>query len=265
MDRWLFPLRIVANETKKRLLILWDYKFDALMNLLIFGLIFMGATFFLGKGHFNLDLLPVQFVGYTMWMYGRMAMRTMSEDLSDEAQTGTLEQMYMAPVAPELLLLGRLLALFLWTSLMILLIAGMLLAAFHIVLPFRWEELPILLCMFCELFGVALLLCGLGLVFKQIATFADLLQQLFLFLTGSLVPISIFPNWLATFARTLPTTQGIIALQAVLFDHQSLAFLWANGSLSLFCLHAFLYIIGGAVTFKVCERYAKRQGLLGQY
>ncbi|GHO47289.1 ABC transporter permease [Ktedonospora formicarum] len=265
MDRWFFSLRMVGNEIKKRLLILWDYKFDALMQLLIFGLIFVGATFFLGKGHFNLELLSVQFVGYTMWMYGRAAMRTMSEDLSDEAQAGTLEQMYMAPVAPELLLLGRLLALFLWTSLMVLLMAGLLITVFHIVLPFRWEELPILLCMFCELFGLALLLSGLGLVFKQISTFADLLQQLFLFLTGSLVPISIFPNWLAVLARTLPTTQGILALQAVLFDHQSLVTLWTTGDLSLLCLHAFLYLGGGIATFRICTRYAKHQGLLGQY
>ncbi|HET8846886.1 MAG TPA: hypothetical protein VFN35_35815 [Ktedonobacteraceae bacterium] len=51
----------------------------------------------------------------------------------------------------------------------------------------------------------------------------------------------------------------------MLFGNQSLVALWTAGSLSLFGLHALVYLVSGVVTFKICARYARRQGLLGQY
>jgi len=86
-----------------------------------------------------------------------------------------------------------------------------------------------------------------------------------LFLTGSLLPVSHFPNWLADIAKTLPITQGIIVLRNIELNGQSLATTWANGSLLWLIVHSAIYLSTGWIIFKWCERIAKRQGSLSQY
>jgi len=108
-------------------------------------------------------------------------------------------------------------------------------------------------------------LTGAALVFKQIGALADLMQNILLFLSGSLVPVAHFPGWLAAVARTLPITQGIIVLREVVLDGQSLPATWMNGSLVWLTVHSVLYCCGGWLVFKLCERVAKQQGSLGQY
>ncbi len=123
----------------------------------------------------------------------------------------------------------------------------------------------ILLITLAGLFGFTLALSGAALVFKQIDALADALQNVLLFVTGALFPISIFPGWLAAIAQTLPITQGIVVLRAVVLNGESLSAALANGSLVYLLIHSALYLCGGWLIFKGCERYARRHGSLGQY
>jgi ABC-2 type transport system permease protein len=254
--------QIMLNETYKRLLIFWDYKFEVVMQLLVIALIFIGTTFFL---HLGTGQLPAQLLGYLVWIYARIILLTMGNEIMEEAQSGTLEQMYMSPIATEWLLLGRMLAQLISTTILALIPATGLLLLLHISIPLRWESLPVLGLTLAGLFGFTLILTGLGLVFKQIDSAADLIQNLLLFLTGSFVPVSLFPGWLEAIARTLPTTQGIIVLRSVTLQGQSLAEVWASGSLGWLIVHTCLYLCTGWLVFKLCERYARRLGSLGQY
>jgi ABC-2 type transport system permease protein len=257
--------RIILNETAKRLLILIDYKFNLLTQLLVLALIFIGATFFLGHGHFDQQQLPAQLLGFIVMFYARIAILETSRDMISEASAGTLEQMYMSPLPSELLLLGRVFALLISTTLMMVLTIGGLALLLNIHLPLNWAGLLILLITLAGLFGFTLALSGAALIFKQIDALADMIQNLLLFATGALVPISLFPNWLAVIAQTLPITQGIVVLRAVLLYSQSLSAVWANGSLLYLLIHSSLYLLGGWLIFKISERYARRRGSLGQY
>src|SRR5258708_7395912 len=111
--------RIILNETAKRLLIMIDYKFNLLTQLLVLALIFIGATFFLGGGHFNQQLLPAQLLGFIVMFYARIAILETSRDMIAEASAGTLEQMYISPLPSEFLLLRRVFALLISPTLMI--------------------------------------------------------------------------------------------------------------------------------------------------
>lgn len=256
---------IICNETYKRLLILWDYKLNIAAQLLTLSLIFIGASYFLGKGHFDASRLPAMMLGYIVYFYARVIILSTGADLISEASAGTLEQIYMSPIAAAWLLLGRMLALLISTTILALIPASGLVLLLHITIPLRWEGLPVLGLALAGLFGFTLVLTGLGLVFKQIDSVADLTQNLLLFMTGSFVPVSLFPGWLEAIARTLPTTQGIIVLRDVMLQGQSLSTTWASGELGWLMLNSSLYLCGGWLIFKLCERYAKRQGSLGQY
>lgn len=254
--------QIMLNETYKRLLIFWDYKFDVLMQLLVIALIFVGTTFFLHLGPLQ---LPAQLLGYLVWIYARIVLLTMGSEIMEEAQSGTLEQMYMSPLRSELLILGQLCARLISTTLMVLIVVLPVALLMHIVVPLTWSSLPVLGLTLSGLFGFALILSGCALVFKQINALGDIAQNLLLFLAGTIVPITIFPAWLANLARLLPTTQGIVVLRDVALHGVSLTAAWQNGELSLLVLLSLLYLGGGWLIFKGCEQFARRRGSLGQY
>lgn len=258
-------LLAMFNETYKRFLIIWDYKFNVLTQLLVIGIIFIGASFFLGNGQFNPQQLTVLFLGYVVWLYARIIIMSTGADLVGEAEAGTLEQMYMTPAHTEVLILGRVLATLLTTTVMVLLTSIVLALVLRISIPLRWEGLVIMGLTLAGLFGFALILGGLTLIFKQVDALADLIQNALLFLTGSLLPINHFPPWLAFIARTLPITQGIDVLRNVLLNGQSLVTTWDNQSLLWLIVNSSVYLIIGWVIFKYSERVAKQQGSLSHY
>lgn len=255
----------IFNETYKRLLIIWTYKFNILMQLVTVGLIFLGLSFLVQGGQFNPQQSASILIGYIVWFYARIVIMSTSGDLMGEAQAGTLEQMYMSPAPTSLLLLGRMFALLVSTTIMVMLptLAIILLLGIHV--PLRWEGLPVLLITLAGLFGFTLILSGAALVFKQIDELADLVQNLLLFLTGSLLPVSHFPGWLEAITKTLPITQGIIVLRNVVLSGQSLLSAWKDDSLIWLLVHSTLYVCAGWIVFKWCESFARKQGSLGQY
>jgi len=258
-------LLAMCNETYKRFMIVWDYKINVITELVMIGVIFIGASFFLGGGQFNPQQLDTLFLGYIVWLYARIVIMSTGGDLVGEAQAGTLEQMYMTPAPTEMLVLGRVFATLITTTVMVFLTGIALILILGLNIPVRWEAFPVMGLTLAGLFGFALMLGGATLVFKRIEALADLIQNALLFLTGSLLPISHFPGWLATFARTLPITQGIDVLRNVELNGQTLTSAWVNGSLIWLVVNSALYLSVGWVVFKWGERIARTQGSLSHY
>ena len=255
----------MLNETYKRLLVVWAYKFNVLMQVILVAIIFIGASFLLGNGQFHPGQLTTLFIGYIVWLYARVLIPTISSDLTDEAQAGTLEQMYMSPAPAEVLLLGRIFAMLITSTILVLLTALGLVLLLHINLPLRWESIPVFILTLIGLCGFTLILGGATLVFKQTESMADLIQNMLMFLTGSLLPIDRFPVWLALIAKTLPITLGIDVLRRILQNGQSLGSVWNDWSLIWLIIHSSIYLSVGWVIFKWCEKIAKKQGTLSQY
>lgn len=253
------------NEIQKRLLIFWDYRFNLIAQLVTVCLIFIGAGFLFGGGQFNPAQLASLLLAYIGWFYARIVILSTGSDLVTEAQAGTLEQMYMSPAPASLLLFGRMLALLISTTFLVVPVAILLVFLLKIPVPLRWEGLPVLLLTLIGLFGFTLILSGVGLVFKQTEALADLIQNLLLFLTGVFLPVERFPAWLGAIARIFPITQGNIVLRDVMLKQQSLASAWNDGSLILLTVHTILYVCVGLLIFKWCEHIAKQAGSLGQY
>lgn len=256
---------VMCNEIYRRFLIIWNYKFNLVMQLVMVALIFLGATFFLGHGQIDPQQAPSMLLGYGVWCYARIILLESSYYLTIEAQSGTLEQMYMSPVSASVLVVGRMIAMLISTTLTLILPVGALAFFLHVHIPLSWASLPILLISLLGLFGLSLILCGAVLVFKQVDNLSDLIQNTLLFLAGTLVPLSSFPGWLAAISKLLPLTQGIVILRDISFSGLSLASTWTNGSLPWLIFQSLLYLGLGWTAFKVCEKVAMHQGLLGQY
>jgi len=259
------PLIAVWNETRKGLLLNWSYRFNTLAEIISMTFIFIGILFFIGDGELKADRMAPALIGYVIWFFAMSSITSMSFALTEEAQSGTLEQMFMGPSDSSVILLGRALATTLWGIFQIAVIGLALVLILRISLPLRWQGLPVLILTVLGLTGLGFIVGGLTLVFKHVNAFAFTVQNLLLFVNGALVPVSRLPDWLATFARLLPTTEGIIVLRNVLLNAQSLRLAWDDGSLSYLTLHSLVFFGGGLLFFKWCEHIARSQGSLGQY
>ena len=253
------------NETHKGLLLHWEYRINLLGQLVIVMLIFVGVIYLMGQGEVKPDQMVSALIGYVVWYYAFIAISDMSQALMEEARTGTLEQMYMSPTSPWILLLGRVFANLVITTLTAAIMVLSMVMIFSLELPLSWAALPVLVVTLSGVFGFGFLIGGATLIYKNVVSIGNLLQNLLVFLNGTLVSVDKFPAWLRLFAESLPTTLGIELLREVTIEGRSLAAVWRDGGLPILCGHSSLYLIVGIAVFKLCERRAKRQGALGQY
>lgn len=258
-------LGILLNETHKGLLLSWSYKFNLLTMMLTLGFVFIGIAFFMGRGDLDRAAIPSALLGYLMWFYALTAIGNMSWDLREEAQTGTLEQRYLSPAPTVLIQLGRAFSNLITTTVIIIIFTLVLIYLLGVTLPLRLAGLPVFVLTMVGLYGFGLLIGGATLIFKQVESLANLVQNMLLFLNGAFLPVDRLPSWLAAIAHTLPTTQGIVVMRKVVLEDASLLDVWSDGSLVWLLLHSLLYFTVGWVVFSLCERKARRDGLLGQY
>lgn len=255
----------ILGETRKGLLITWTYRANAAVTIFTLGCVFVGIGFLMGGGELNPEQLTSTLLGYLVWFYALMAIGDIAWGLRGEMQTGTLEQMSMSPLSVGLLLLGRSLANFLVSTIQVCIIGGAMYLIADIRIPMRWEGLLVLALTLAGIYGSGFIVAGATLVYKQFESFANLMQNGLLFLSGALLPVDDMPGWLAAIARTLPSTQGIVVLRRVILDGRSLVAVWQDGSLVWLIVHSAIYLTAGWLFFSVCEQFAKRQGSLGQY
>jgi ABC-2 type transport system permease protein len=255
---------VLANEIHKGLLHMWRYKVNLLAQVAMFSLLFVGIAFLVGGGRMDVVALPSMIVGFIVWYYAFMAILSMSASLATEAQTGTLEQAYISPAPPEWIFVGRALATFVSTSLMAAVMIGVALLS-GLRFPWSASALPVFLMTLAGVFGFGFMIGGATLAFKRVDAVGNLVQNMLLFMNGTLLPVEQFPGWMTAVSNTLPTTLGISALRAVTIEQQRLPSLWHDGTLSTLALHSTAYLVAGWLIFKWCERHARWQGTLGHY
>jgi ABC-2 type transport system permease protein len=171
----------------------------------------------------------------------------------------------MSTMPIGLLLIGRTLATVVITTVEVAVAFVPLALLLGIRLPWTWEILPLGALTLAGLYGFGYIVGGATLIFKQVESLANLLQNLLLFLNGALLPVALLPPVVERFALALPSTWGIIALRQAMFEGATLATLWADGVLPHLLLNTAVYFVGGLILYQLCETYARRRGLLGQY
>lgn len=256
---------IFFNESLKGLLLMWKYRFNLLAQLGMFCFLFVGVGFLMGEGQIQSQELPGIMVGFMVWFFAFMAINQLSIALIGEAQIGTLEQMYMSPAPPEWLLLGRVFCSFTTTSISACLMGAVLFGILNVHFPLSISLMVVFLITLAGVFGFGFLLGGLTLVYKQVGAFTSIIQNMLIFMNGTLLPVEKFPPWMWAISQTLPTTQGIVVLREIAIEGQTLSMVWNDGSLQWLCLHSTIYLVLGWLTFKWGENRAKKHGSLGQY
>jgi ABC-2 type transport system permease protein len=245
------------------------YPLQTLTSLLIVYILFIGMFYgsrlLAGVGHedaadFSRSASQA-IMGYLLWFLSLFAIDSMSQNIAEEAQTGTLEQLYLSRWDFSLVLFLRFIAAFLASLAMLVPLFFLLIMSTGV--SFAWQlgkVLPIIAVTAIGLCGMGYLLGALTLIFKRIGNAMTLVQFVLLFLC--MPPVEQLPAPLRYFALTLPLTQGIKLLRAVVLTSGSHIRL---SDVSALVFTALVYLSIGLIVFRWAEATAKDRALLGHY
>ena len=257
---------IFRSELRRYFRSSWSHLGESLSWFLYTALIFVAALAILGgvRGTSlgQQDQLLV-LVGWLAWIVASDCMGELPDAISEEAQTGTLEQLCLVPIPLALLLAIRSLAYLVGVGLRGLI--GAIVLFFFIAPP---PAVPALLVLFLVslvgAFGLGFIFAGLALVFKRVQSLTDLVFSLMIFFTGSLVGLESLGAWYQVLKLAFPLTWGISLMREVV-QGVGLVVLWGNGELVGLIVHSLVYLMLGLGVFAWGYRKAQLKGTLGHY
>jgi ABC-2 type transport system permease protein len=253
-------LALLRNEVELHGVELRRHWWEPLVSVAVVSALFLAlyhglrvfAVGSVGRGGASLDAL---LLGYVAWGIAGAAYNSIARYIAEEAQTGTLEQLYLSPHPFGAIMLARAVV-HMGSGLF----SAALLALIAMVGTGRVVHLPIahalalLLLGSLSLLGVGLAIGGAVLVHKRMSGFAALMN---LFLLG----VVCVPAYPANLASLLPFAYAASAVRA-------LAAARAQPSLAMYSIiaaNAAAYLVVGFAVFTWLERKAKAMNALGRY
>jgi ABC-2 type transport system permease protein len=254
-------------ETQRHLAILVAYPIDSIAWLAMTCLLFLALVTLLdgaSGGTYGREGQVLTMVGWLTFQIGGGYIDHLSRSVSDEAESGTLEQISLSPTPLTLVFVARSIVYLVIASVRGI-IAAMILALVVGVLPINASLISLFLASLPGACGLGLALAGLALVFKRTKALTGLVFGLMIFLTGAFVGLEKI-GWLFTATRLLiPLTWGISLMRATLTDNVTLSALWRGGELIGLLVHSTVHLTIGMVAFAWGYRTARHRGTLAHY
>jgi len=224
----------------------------------VFLVFFFGLKFVAGGSAKFGSTTEGLIVGFFIWTYAISAYSTLSWSLMNEATTGTLEQLYMCPAG------------FGWVSLFLIISDFFLSLIFTVPVLFLMmlttgkflhldilSLFPLIILTISAGYGIGFITGGLGLIYKKVQAFFQILQ--FVFIAFIAAPVDKAP-----ILKILPFSLGTNLIAKNMINKIPI-YKMPFYDMLLLVLNACVYLGIGFLFFKLCENIAKKRGLLGHY
>ena len=249
---------------KKNYLLLRRYPFNLISGLLslfiIFLVIFYGAKALVGGNPTFGNTLPGIVVGFLLWSFVIFAFSDLTSDFINEAQQGTLEQLYMSPLGFGWVSLSYVLT---WLAINLTITLGMLFLMMAATGQWLHVDLvsliPLMLLTVWGIYGFGFAMGGLALVFKQVQAAFQILQFVWIVLIIAASYLDKFP-----LLKLLPLSWGTNLISRVMVGGESI-FQMPLSDLLFLIANSAVYFSLGFLAFKYFEGVARDRGLLGHY
>ncbi|AHG03447.1 ABC transporter [Halobacterium sp. DL1] len=252
--------RFFLFSLKKRFILLVRYPVNTLSQIGTIALVFL-VIFYGGRAVAPAaisDTLGGIIVGYLLWSMSISAYMGLAWNATRESQWGTLEQLFMSPFGFGRVMIaktvGNMVDTFLRgaiTLAVMLVVSGRTLAVDPITV------LPIAALAVAPAVGIGFLFGGLAIRFKRVENAFQLMQFGFIGLIAA--PVAQYP-WM----KWLPLAQGSQLLQTAMRDGIALWNL-PPGELGVLIVTAVGYLVAGYAALTYCQRWARREGVMGHY
>lgn len=239
------------------------YPADAIAGILIITLVFYGlfssARYIAGSTIQLGDRLDAVVVGYVLWTLLIFIMNDIAIGLQSEAQTGTLEQLFLSPFGASRVFLMRAIASLSLRLALTLTVLLIILAITGVRLNFSFSVLLPLSSILLGAYGLSFALGALALLLKRVQQVLGIFQFALLFLIAA--PTDTGAGPLTLLSRILPMTTGAGVLREVMAEGKALN--W--NELAIAFINGAVYLVVGVLLFWQAERQAKQRGLLSGY
>jgi ABC-2 type transport system permease protein len=245
----------------------WSYRLDFLGGMALWLVTFpLMMIIFAGvAGGYPQTAQWASLIGFLVWDLNMGVLAAVTREVAQEAREGTLEPLFLSPVPPLLLFSLRLLAAFVIQAVRTLLLGLLLMVILQLPLTMSGPAFPVLLLTLVGTYGIGLLLGGIALVYKQIASLIGVITLLAVLATGALVPLDGLGTPFLLLKFFVPTAWGIDALRVVLIGGASWWALWQDGTWLGLTIQAIVFTLLGATVFQRGVEQARVQGTLGAY
>lgn len=264
---------LVQAEIRKLFILARSYYVEYIADHFFFviGFLVMAGLFNVATdGAFSGRAQLTSLIGYLVWRVAASVIRDLTNNVARDGTWGILEQIWLTGTDFSQILIARFVAIILFLTLRVLLIALFIVPILRIPLDIRLSAWPAVvlfyLLTFLGPFGLALAMIGLQLVYKNVSALAFPLATVLLFLTGALVPLSPTATpWIYAFSRFLPIASGVDLLRAIMIEHSPLIEVLASATFYEFALNTVIYLGCGIVIYRWAEKRVLIDGSLAHY
>lgn len=255
---------LFLSEVKRSWIQFVRYPSEAITLTITFVAIFLGIFYGFqymsgGASQFG-DRLDKIIISYLLWSLTLYALTGMAWTIQNEAQAGTLEQVFLSPYGPIVVFMLRAFAdLLVQLAVIVTAFTSIILITQRKDIDFTPLAILPLITVMLATYGLGYVMGGLTLIFKRIMNLIQLMQFVLLFLV--MTPVEDWQgNWriVTHFLPMMPGAGMIraLAINHAPFDPMQFAVSLANG---------IAYFLLGAYLFHLAEKKAKMKGLLGGY
>lgn len=258
-------MKLFITEFKRASSVFRHYWLGSLTDIIVYvaGFIFV---YIFAKGSLSPDpaiaseSLSQLVIGYLIWFFISISLSYFANSLYTEMVTGTFEQINLTGIRLSWLMFIR----FLVNSIRFALIILPMAIAISLILkiPYQFNEMTLLLFLLLEIgtIGIAYLLAGLTIRFKNTGQLSFVLS--ILLLGPSLMNISLEGSVAKIAATYLP----LIGTQALIKQTMSSAASTIDMvQVTTIAINSIVYLIIGLLVFEICLRNSKKLGILNRY
>lgn len=256
-------LELFLAELKRSWIQFTRYSTEAISGVIVTTAVFYGlflsARYIAGPSLQFGDRLEAIIIGYVLWTLVLFIMADIAGSLQNEAQTGTLEQLFLSPFSAPQVFLTRALASLTLQLTLILTILLIIITLTKSQLSFPPSLLLPLITVLLGAYGIAFIMGSLALLLKRVQQLLGIFQFVLLFLLT--VPTETEAGSLGILGLLLPMVPGAGILRDLMARGQML-----NSVQFIFALcNGAIYFTLGLLLFRWAERETKRRGKLGGY
>jgi ABC-2 type transport system permease protein len=264
-------LNLIRIEVRREWLLSKSYWLELVADQLFFilGFLILTGLFEVATdGQYTQSAQMAALIGYLVWRVAGGCMADVTHSVAADAEWGTLEQVWLSGATLVTVLWARSSSFILYYSLRVLVIGTVIGLILRIPITFEATDVPGGLLLYgltlIGAIGLALLLSGLHLAFKNVSAITQPLATILLFLTGALTPLDEIPV-LYSISRILPLSIGIDLLRDLLVDGIPLRLILVSASFVALLVNSALYLGAGLLALYWARQKALSDGSLAHY
>ncbi|MEO1400309.1 MAG: ABC transporter permease [Cyanobacteria bacterium J06635_1] len=256
-------LNLLIGELKRTWIQFIRYPTEIVGGIVIITTVFYGlflsAQYMAGPAMGFGDRLDAVVVGYVLWTLALYIVNDIAINIQSEAQTGTLEQVFLSPFGAPRVFFARAVASLALRMSLIVIILLILMAITGSQLAFPIALVLPLITLLMAAYGLAFVMGSVALVFKRVQQILPIFQFALLFLLAA--PTEEWSGPAQVVANFLPMLPSTGLLRNLMARGEALDF----SLLGIALVNGLVYFGLGLIVFGWAERQAKKRGILGGY